>query len=436
MRLQTRFSKLNVLFGAFFVFLSLSLFSPPPAYGITQDIDIDARDEIRRERTSPSTSTTPTPAAPEAPPPTPPIVPRLQINIPTVNFSQVTQEGGFLKLPFLADYLSGLYRYLIGVVGIFAGLMLAVGGAQYLTSGGSPDRVGAAKEKIRNALIGMVIALGSYVILYTINPELVRFGALKIKQVEKVPLVFSELLTTTVVTSDPTAPEANAPTPSYTNCPISLETLAILKTDTPPPPSGAAGPQQPRNQEFRREITSILTGTTPGEKAVQIAEAAIKCGVSLGSCGKTVEIIYDIAGLGQNYPGRGIISLPTAQNNFLPSMRCLSGSYTGSYGNCVATKKSEVYAKFKREIPNWPDSYISDLKEGDHLIVFNANSNGRGGHSVLFMGWASEGIAKIAQGNWGLLVKSGTVCLKDTACPGRATPIMAVFRAEAPRQRR
>jgi hypothetical protein len=43
--------------------------------------------------------------------------------------------------------------------------------------------LGAARKRIVDALIGLSLALGSYVILYTINPELVRFDGLQLTPV-------------------------------------------------------------------------------------------------------------------------------------------------------------------------------------------------------------------------------------------------------------
>jgi hypothetical protein len=54
--------------------------------------------------------------------------------------------------------------------------MIMIGGLLYLTAGGSPERVGNAKSYIGNALIGLVLLLTSYVVLQTINPQLVQFS--------------------------------------------------------------------------------------------------------------------------------------------------------------------------------------------------------------------------------------------------------------------
>jgi len=73
----------------------------------------------------------------------------------------------------LSCYLSGFYRYFAGVAGILATVMIMYGGVQYVISFGNPSRLQTAKDTIFSALIGLVITLGSYIILYTINPNLV-----------------------------------------------------------------------------------------------------------------------------------------------------------------------------------------------------------------------------------------------------------------------
>lgn len=123
----------------------------------------------------------------------PPIVPRLQINIPTINFSQGAEQGGLLTLPFLTEYISGIYAYLIGIGGILAGVMLVVGGIKYLTSAGSAEQVSSAKNTIRNALIGLVLTLGAYTILFTLNPDLIKFQTLKLTRAQPISLEFGEI---------------------------------------------------------------------------------------------------------------------------------------------------------------------------------------------------------------------------------------------------
>ena len=69
------------------------------------------------------------------------------------------------------DYANKLIRLLIGAAGALAVVMIVIGGIQYMSS----DAVGeksSGKETMQNALIGLGLALTSYLLLYTINPQL------------------------------------------------------------------------------------------------------------------------------------------------------------------------------------------------------------------------------------------------------------------------
>lgn len=88
-------------------------------------------------------------------------------------------------VPWIGEYIGGIYNYAIGIVGILAAVVLMFGGVIWLTAGGSPERVKEAKAWIGASISGLVLMLCSYMILYQINPDLVKFNALKIKSVEK-----------------------------------------------------------------------------------------------------------------------------------------------------------------------------------------------------------------------------------------------------------
>jgi len=80
-------------------------------------------------------------------------------------------------------YVSYLYQFGIGAVGIAALLMLAIGGFMYITSAGNNASMEKAKGVITDAIVGVILALTAYLLLYTINPDLV-----KIKRLTPVPL--------------------------------------------------------------------------------------------------------------------------------------------------------------------------------------------------------------------------------------------------------
>ncbi|MBI1961555.1 MAG: hypothetical protein HYS45_02545 [Parcubacteria group bacterium] len=73
----------------------------------------------------------------------------------------------------LSDYIRGVYRLLIGLAALFAVVMIIIGGYQWIFSGGSSDKTGAAKKRIFGAAVGLMLALLSYIILNTITPRLV-----------------------------------------------------------------------------------------------------------------------------------------------------------------------------------------------------------------------------------------------------------------------
>lgn len=76
----------------------------------------------------------------------------------------------------VTGYFGRLFIFMLGFVGVSAFFMVTIGGIQYATSGGNPAGIGAAKDKIWNAILGIILAGTSYLILNLINPALVRFS--------------------------------------------------------------------------------------------------------------------------------------------------------------------------------------------------------------------------------------------------------------------
>jgi hypothetical protein len=86
------------------------------------------------------------------------------------------------NVPFIKDassfqaYLEGIYILGMVLVVIGAVFMLVIGGFQYLTSAGNTSALSAAKHTIEGALFGLALALVAYLILYVINPDLVKLN--------------------------------------------------------------------------------------------------------------------------------------------------------------------------------------------------------------------------------------------------------------------
>lgn len=80
---------------------------------------------------------------------------------------------GFTENPDLGGWLKSLFTILIAIAGILALIMIIVGGVTYMTS----DAFGKkqdGKMYIINAIAGLILALGAWVILNTINPDLAQ----------------------------------------------------------------------------------------------------------------------------------------------------------------------------------------------------------------------------------------------------------------------
>ncbi len=95
----------------------------------------------------------------------------------------------------LPDYISALYKIALVIVTLSAVLMLSIGGFLYLTSAGNTSSMGNAKEIIYDSLIGLVIALSAWLVLYVINPDLVELNMGSLS-----PMAASSLATNTTPT--------------------------------------------------------------------------------------------------------------------------------------------------------------------------------------------------------------------------------------------
>lgn len=74
----------------------------------------------------------------------------------------------------IQDFISKFYELGLGIAGIIAVGMIVVGAIYYTISGASPQKKGEAKDIIFSALWGLVLLFGSYLILKSVNPQLIE----------------------------------------------------------------------------------------------------------------------------------------------------------------------------------------------------------------------------------------------------------------------
>jgi hypothetical protein len=93
-----------------------------------------------------------------------------QVPIPGFNFNPNDKTTGNI-----ANLVKALYNYGISIVGIVAAIAMVIGGLIWMTAGGNASKVGEAQAWIGGALSGLVLALFSWFMFNTINPDLVNF---------------------------------------------------------------------------------------------------------------------------------------------------------------------------------------------------------------------------------------------------------------------
>ena len=74
----------------------------------------------------------------------------------------------------LSVYLEYIFHYSMIIAGVIALGVFVVGGVRYLISAGNPAVIDDARDQIFSGFLGLVILLSSYLLLNTINPDLVN----------------------------------------------------------------------------------------------------------------------------------------------------------------------------------------------------------------------------------------------------------------------
>ena len=86
-----------------------------------------------------------------------------------------TPGGGTLNNPNILEYLKNIYTFAIAIAGGLAVIKIVYGGIQYMLSDVVTNKTNA-KNEITSAVIGLLVALGSATLLYTINPALLTLN--------------------------------------------------------------------------------------------------------------------------------------------------------------------------------------------------------------------------------------------------------------------
>jgi hypothetical protein len=116
------------------------------------------------------------------------------INEPNNLYKLLAPIPGMTEAPEnIGDYFNKIFLLAIGLCGALAVIMIVIGGVQYM---GNDSIFGKteAKSRILASVLGLLIALGSYALLNTINPDLLGGGGVNIAQV-KADITEAEIVT-------------------------------------------------------------------------------------------------------------------------------------------------------------------------------------------------------------------------------------------------
>jgi hypothetical protein len=111
----------------------------------------------------------------------------LKLQVPIGKTTEIQLCSGTDECGGIGKYISTVYTWGLSVVGILAVVMMMIGGLIWTTAGGSATHIATAKQYIGGAISGLVLLLVSYLLLETINPELVNLKPLIVQQTTEVP---------------------------------------------------------------------------------------------------------------------------------------------------------------------------------------------------------------------------------------------------------
>ena len=90
-----------------------------------------------------------------------------------------------LRVPWIAKYLGAAYRYGVILGSIAAVVSLVIGGLMYMVGGLNASMISKSKAMMSGAVIGLVLLLGSYMVLNAVNPNLVKLNSLEVEIVKE-----------------------------------------------------------------------------------------------------------------------------------------------------------------------------------------------------------------------------------------------------------
>jgi uncharacterized protein YvpB len=89
-----------------------------------------------------------------------------------------------INIPWIAQCLTGLYGYSLVIGAMFAVMFVIIGGVMFTLSGFNKNYATKGKEMMLGSVFGLIILATSFLILNTINPQILTLNTFNIETVE------------------------------------------------------------------------------------------------------------------------------------------------------------------------------------------------------------------------------------------------------------
>ncbi|MFA4953937.1 MAG: SUMF1/EgtB/PvdO family nonheme iron enzyme [Patescibacteria group bacterium] len=214
------------------------------------------------------------------------IVPKLNADI-GVAFTKANTAGGLVKSANIGEYISTIYKVSIGLATIAAAIMIVYGGFLYVL-GGTLQSIQSGKQKIKNAIIGLILIFSSYTILNLVNPQLTGLSIISMLKGEAISdptlakKISDDFARKTISDEEEAAPEERAgktipppTTPEAGGSPTQALTAAPLEgaAGTPPPtPQGAIATDPYGNRIYQNACPGEMVRIPYSEKYEQVTK--------------------------------------------------------------------------------------------------------------------------------------------------------------------
>jgi hypothetical protein len=99
-----------------------------------------------------------------------------------------TRIGSVKEIQGLSSYIVTVFRYMVSILAVATTIMFVYGAFQYLLGSAIPS-ISGGKQIMIDAIVGMLLVLGSAAILRTLNPEILKLNPIKVYMVNTVRFI-------------------------------------------------------------------------------------------------------------------------------------------------------------------------------------------------------------------------------------------------------